>query len=65
VLAEGGVAKVSSTFFFKTQLTFVQCCRSMKFWYRYGSGSADSYLWLMYPDPAIFVSDPQDVNKNY
>jgi hypothetical protein len=39
----------------------------MKFWY--GSGSADPYLWLMDPDldadldPAIFISDLQDVNK--
>ncbi len=39
----------------------------MKFWY--GSVSADSYLLLMDPDvdpdPAIFVSDLEDVNKNY
>ncbi len=34
---------------------------SMKFWY--GSGSADLYLWLMDPDPAIFASDLQDVNN--
>ncbi len=26
----------------------------------YGSGSADPHLWLMDPDPAIFVSDLQD-----
>ncbi len=45
----------------------MQCCGSMKFWY--GSGSADPYLWLMDPDPfadsdpAIFVSDLQDVKK--
>jgi len=28
----------------------------------YGSGSADPYLCLMDPDPAIFVSDLQDAN---
>ncbi len=39
----------------------IQSCGSMKFWY--GSGSADPYLWLMDPDPAIFVSDLQDVNN--
>jgi hypothetical protein len=33
----------------------------VKFWC--GSGSADPYLRLMDPDPAIFVSDFQDVNK--
>ncbi len=33
----------------------------MKFWN--GSGSADPYLWLMDPDPAIIVNDLQDVNK--
>jgi hypothetical protein len=35
---------------------------TMTFWY--GSGSPDPYLWLMDPDPAIFVIDLQDVNKN-
>ncbi len=41
-----------------------QWCGSPKFWY--GSGSADLYgtHWLMDPDPATFVSDLQDVNKN-
>jgi hypothetical protein len=38
---------------------------SMKFWC--GSGSSDPYLCLMDPDadpdPAIFVSDLQDINK--
>ncbi len=42
-----------------------QCCGrgSMKFWYRYGSG--DPYRRLMDPDPdpALFVSDLQDINK--
>jgi hypothetical protein len=41
--------------------------------YCYGSVSADPYLWLTDPDsapdaapnPAIFVSDLQDGNKNY
>ncbi len=44
------------------RIFFSVFCGSMKFWY----GSADSYLWLMDsdPDPAIFVSDLQDVNKN-
>jgi hypothetical protein len=40
-----------------------QCCGSMKFWYGSGSGSAVQYLGLMDPDPAIFASDLQDVNK--
>ncbi len=39
----------------------------MKFWF--GSGSADPYLWLIDPDadadPAIFVNDFLDVNKNF
>ncbi len=38
-----------------------QCCGSMTFWC--GSGSADPCLWLMDPDPAIFVIHLQDVNK--
>jgi hypothetical protein len=48
-----------------------QCYGSMKFWYGSGSGSADPYLRLMVPDadpdtdPAIFVSDLQDVNKKF
>ncbi len=33
----------------------VQCCRSMTFWG--GSGSADPCLWLMDPNPAIFIID--------
>ncbi len=33
----------------------------MTFWC--GSGSADPCLWLMDPDPAIFVIDLQDANK--
>ncbi len=33
------------------------------FWY--GSGSEDPWLWPMDPDPAIFVLDPRDANKNY
>ncbi len=52
----------------QAQLRVKQCCGSMKFWYGSGSGSADPYLWPMdpiaNPDPAIFVSDLQDVNKN-
>ncbi len=42
--------------------TIYQCCGSIKFWY--GSGSADQYLLLMDtdPDPAIFVSDLQEIN---
>ncbi len=45
-----------------------QCCGSMTFWG--GSGSTDSCLWPMDPDPnadpdpAIFVIDLQDSNKN-
>ncbi len=34
----------------------------MTFWC--GSGSADPCFWLMDPDPAIFISDLQDANKN-
>ncbi len=47
----------------------VQCCGSMKFWYGSGSGSAGPYgtSTLMDPDadpdPAIFVSDLQDVGE--
>ncbi len=45
----------------------MQCCGSMKnFWC--GFGSADPYVLLMDPDadpdPAIFVADLQDINKN-
>jgi hypothetical protein len=36
---------------------------SMTFWCGSGSGSADPCPWLMDPDPAIFVIDPQEVNK--
>ncbi len=47
--------------------TIYQCCESMKFFYGSGcgSGSADPYISLMDtdPDPAIFVSDFQEVNK--
>ncbi len=39
-----------------------QCCGSITFWC--GSGSADPCLCLAYPDPAIFVIDLQDANKN-
>ncbi len=49
---------------FITEILFAnQCCGSVTFWY--GSGSADSRLWLMDPDPdpAIFVTDLQDANK--
>ncbi len=38
-----------------------QCCGSMTFWCV--SGSADPCLWIMDPDPAIFVIDLQDANK--
>jgi hypothetical protein len=49
-----------------TWLSFKQCCGSMNFWGGSGSGSADPYFLLMVPDadPAIFVSDLQDVNKS-
>ncbi len=40
---------------------FNQCFGSMTFWYR--SGSGDPCLWVMDPDPAIFVIDLQDANK--
>jgi hypothetical protein len=38
-----------------------QYCGSVTFWCE--SGSADSCLCLMYPDPAIFVINLQDANK--
>ncbi len=40
-----------------------QCCGSKTFWYGSGSRSADPCLWLMDPDPAIFVIDLQEANK--
>ncbi len=58
-------------------LTYKQCCGSVTFCYGPGSRSADQYLWLtdrdldpaptldLAPDPAIFVSDLQDGNKNF
>ncbi len=37
--------------------TFMQCCGSVTFWYRYGSGSSDPYLCLTKPEgPKIYVS---------
>jgi hypothetical protein len=38
-----------------------QCSRFMTFWY--GSGSADPCLFIIDPDSAIFVIDPQEGNK--
>ncbi len=38
-----------------------QCCGSMTF--LCGSGSADTCLWLMDTDPAVFIIDLQDANK--
>ncbi len=40
-----------------------QCSGSMTFWGGSGPGSADPCLWLMDPDPAIFVIDLQDASK--
>jgi hypothetical protein len=37
--------------------------RIQEIWY--GFGSADPYLLLMVPDPVIFVSDLQDVNREF
>jgi hypothetical protein len=34
---------------------------SLAFWY--GPGTADPYLCLTDPDPALFVNDPKDTNK--
>ncbi len=45
------------------QCYLCQCCGSMTFWC--GSGSADPCLWLMDPDPSIFIIDLQDATKNY
>ncbi len=47
--------------FIKIVFPLGQCCGSMTFWC--GSGSADPWLWLMDPDPAIFVIDLQDANQ--
>ncbi len=44
-------------------ITWYQCCGSMTFWVGSGSGSADPCLWLMDPDPSIFVIDLQDASK--
>ena len=45
-----------------------QWCKSMIFWCRSGSGSADPCLWLMDPDsdpvPSIFIIDLQDASRN-
>ncbi len=41
-----------------------QCSGSVLFWYGhliYGSESLDPYTWFTDPDPALFVSDFQDV----
>ncbi len=40
-----------------------QVCGAMTFWFGSGSGSGDPCLWLMDPDPAIFVIELQDANK--
>jgi hypothetical protein len=44
-----------------------QCCGSMTFWRGSRSGSTDPFLWLVDPDsdsdPAFFVIDLQDANK--
>ncbi len=42
-------------------ITVNQCCGSITFWCR--SGSPDPCLWLMDPDPSIFIIDLQDANK--
>ncbi len=44
-----------------TRAPWSQCSGSMTFWC--GSGSGDPCLWLMDPDPAVFVIDLQDANK--
>ncbi len=36
---------------------------AVTFWYGSGSITADPCLWLMDPDPAVFVIDLQDANK--
>ncbi len=41
----------------------LQAVLRMTFWC--GSGSADTCLSQMDPDPAIFVNDLQDANKTY
>ncbi len=44
-------------------ISLSKCGGSMTFWCGSGSGSANPSLWLMDPDPAIFVTDLQDANK--
>ncbi len=46
------------TFF---SVSLKQCCGYMTFWC--GSGSADPCLWLMDPDPTLFITDLKDANK--
>jgi hypothetical protein len=45
----------------RREFCFTQCSGSMTFWYGYES--ADLYLWLTDPDPALFGSDLQDHTK--
>jgi hypothetical protein len=58
----GGISRALSV-----HNTSPQCCGSVTFWY--GLGSADPCLILLdpdpVPDPAIFVTDLQDANKNF
>jgi hypothetical protein len=44
---------------------WLQCSKSVTFWYGSGSGSIDHYLLItdLAPDFALFVSDLQNANK--
>jgi hypothetical protein len=63
VMTQGARGRTSSIAFHLPK----QCCGSVTYWY--GSGPANPCLWLTDPDPAldpaIFVIDLQDANKNY
>jgi hypothetical protein len=59
------VQRLNGTFYV-SHLT-VKYSESVTIWYGSGSGSesADSYLCLKDPDPALFVSDLQDAYNKY
>ncbi len=65
------ICSITSPYFFESfrkiscviNKFFHQCSGSMTFWGGSGSGSADPCLWLMDPDPAVFVIDLQDASK--
>ncbi len=60
------VTQTGEQFLIMFSCSFSQCCGSMTFWCRSGSGSTDLCLWLMDPDPdpALFVIDLKMPTKN-